>query len=55
MPKLVALDPGVKGFISSGYSTNPMLVDYRSFGYAAVIVKPYGFKELGEALDTAFR
>ncbi|MDP3565299.1 MAG: response regulator [Methanoregula sp.] len=55
MPKLVALDPGVKGIISSGYSTNPMIVDYRSFGYAAVIVKPYGFKELGEATDTAFR
>jgi len=55
MPKLVALDPAVKGIISSGYSTNPMIVDYRSFGYAAVIVKPYGFKELNEALDTAFK
>lgn len=55
LPKLVALDSAVKGIISSGYSTNPMIVDYRSFGYAAVIVKPYGFKELGEALDTAFK
>jgi PAS domain S-box-containing protein len=55
MPKLVALDPAVKGIISSGYSTNPMIVDFRSFGYAAVIVKPYGFKELGEALDTVFK
>ena len=55
MPKLVALDPAVKGIISSGYSTNPMIVDYRSFGYAAAIVKPYGFKELNEALDTAFK
>ena len=55
MPKLVALDPAIKGIISSGYSTNPMIVDYRSFGYAAVIVKPYGFKELNEALDTAFK
>ncbi|MDO9034519.1 MAG: hybrid sensor histidine kinase/response regulator, partial [Methanoregula sp.] len=55
MPKLVALDPAVKGIISSGYSTNPMIVDYRSFGYAAVVVKPYGFKELSEALDTAFK
>jgi len=55
MPKLVALDPAVKGIISSGYSTNPMIVDYRSFGYAAAIVKPYGFKELSEALDTAFK
>jgi DNA-binding response OmpR family regulator len=55
MPKLAALDPGIKGIISSGYSTNPMIVDYRSFGYAAVIVKPYGFKELNEALDNAFK
>jgi len=55
LPKLVALDPAVKGIISSGYSTNPMIVDYRSFGYAAAIVKPYGFKELNEALDTAFK
>jgi len=55
MPKLVALDPAVQGIISSGYSTNPMIVDYRSFGYAAVIVKPYGFKELNEALDTVFK
>ncbi|MDO9326177.1 MAG: response regulator [Methanoregula sp.] len=55
MPRLVALDPLVKGIISSGYSTNPMIVDFRSFGYAAVIVKPYGFKELGEALDCAFK
>jgi PAS domain S-box-containing protein len=55
MPKLVDIDPLIKGIISSGYSTNPMIVDYRSFGYAAAIVKPYGFKELGEALETAFR
>ena len=55
MPKLKALDPKVKGIISSGYSTNPMIVDYRSFGYTAVIVKPYGFKELSEALDTVFK
>jgi len=55
LPKLTALDPSVKGIISSGYSTNPMIVDFRSFGYAAVIVKPYGFLELNEALDSAFR
>jgi two-component system, cell cycle sensor histidine kinase and response regulator CckA len=55
LPKLEGLDPAIKGIISSGYSTNPMIVDYRSFGYAAVLVKPYGFKELGEALDTAFK
>lgn len=46
---------GKKGFISSGYSPNPMNMDYHSSVYAAVIAKPYGFKEPGEALDAAFR
>ncbi len=55
IPKHTALDPRVKGIISGGYSTKPMIVDPLSFGYAAVFVKPYGFKEPGEALDTAFR
>jgi PAS domain S-box-containing protein len=55
IPRLVALDPSVKAIISSGYSTNPMIVDFKAFGFAAAIVKPYGFKELGEALDTVFR
>jgi len=54
LPKLLALDPGVKAIISSGYSTNPMMVDYRSFGFTAAISKPYGFRELGNALGIAF-
>jgi DNA-binding NarL/FixJ family response regulator len=54
LPKLVEIDPAVLAIISSGYSTNPMIVDCHSFGFAAAIVKPYGFKELGEALDTVF-
>jgi len=55
LPKLVALDPGVNAIISSGYSTSPMILDYRSFGYISAIVKPYGFKELREALDKVFK
>jgi len=55
LPKLVALDPHVKAIISSGYTTDPMIVEYRSFGFVSAIIKPYGFRELGEALDTAFR
>ena len=54
LPKLVALDSDVNAIISSGYSTSPMILDYRSFGYISAIVKPYGFKELREALDKVF-
>jgi PAS domain S-box-containing protein len=54
LPMLTSTDPQAKVIISSGYSTNPMITDYRSFGFAAAIVKPYGFKELQEALGKVF-
>jgi PAS domain S-box-containing protein len=54
LPMLTSTDPHAKVIISSGYSTNPMITDYRSFGFAAAIVKPYGFKELQEALGKVF-
>jgi CheY-like chemotaxis protein len=54
LPLLRKIDPAVKAIISSGYSTNPMIVDCRSFGFTAAIVKPYGFRELDAALRDAF-
>ena len=53
LPLLVAIDPAVKAIVSSGYSTNPMITGFRSFGFAGAIVKPYGFRELQEALGKA--
>ena len=54
LPKLAAVDPGVRAIISSGYSTSPLITDYLSFGFAAAIVKPYGFLELQDALGRVF-
>jgi DNA-binding NarL/FixJ family response regulator len=54
LPMLTSTDPQAKVIISSGYSTNKMITDYGSFGFAAAIVKPYGFKELQEALGKVF-
>jgi PAS domain S-box-containing protein len=55
LPRLRKINPDVRVIVSSGYSTNPIIIDFSSYGFTAVIVKPYGFKELGEALNTAFR
>jgi PAS domain S-box-containing protein len=55
LPKLRKIDPNVRAIVSSGYSTNPIIVDFASYGFTAAIIKPYGFKELGEALEAAFR
>ena len=54
LPMLTEADPSVRAIISSGYSTNPMMTGYRSFGFVAAIVKPYGFRELQEALGQVF-
>lgn len=54
LPALKAINPSVKTIISSGYVTDPMILNFSGFGFAAAMVKPYGFKELSEALNKAF-
>ena len=55
LPRLRALDNGVRAIVSSGYATNPLVVNFASGGFVAALVKPYGFKELEESLAQAFR
>ncbi len=48
--KLRALDPGVKAIVSSGYSNDPVMSDYKSYGFSGIIVKPYKMEELRRLL-----
>jgi PAS domain S-box-containing protein len=48
--KLIEIDPGVRAIASSGYSTDPVISDFRSHGFRGVIVKPYRISELREVL-----
>jgi CheY-like chemotaxis protein len=52
MPLLLAIDPLAKGIISSGYSKDPIMSEYRKFGFKIAIVKPYKMEELKETLDS---
>jgi PAS domain S-box-containing protein len=46
--KLLEIDPEVKAIVSSGYSTDPIMADFRKYGFRGVIAKPYKIGELKE-------
>ncbi len=48
--ELLELDPGVKAIVSSGYSDDTYMADYRDHGFCAVIPKPFRLEELDETL-----
>lgn len=47
---LIEIDPGVKAIVSSGYSSDPIMANYREFGFSNSIAKPYKIVELNQVL-----
>jgi PAS domain S-box-containing protein len=48
--RLLEIDPFAKVIVSSGYSHDPILAQYRDYGFSGVIAKPYQIGELGQAV-----
>jgi len=48
--KLIKIDPEVKAIVSSGYSTDPIMVNFREYGFKGVIANPYRTRELSVVL-----
>jgi PAS domain S-box-containing protein len=47
------IDPKVKAIVSSGYSSDPVLANFRAHGFCGVMAKPYQFEDIMRVLTEA--
>jgi len=50
MKKLLVMDPEVRGIVSSGYTDDPTMKDFKAYGFRGAVAKPYNLHELRETL-----
>ncbi|HJV66064.1 MAG TPA: response regulator [Geomonas sp.] len=50
MKQLLEIDPSARGYVSSGRTDDPIMMNYQSYGFSGTIEKPYFYlnKELME-------
>ena len=49
---LKEIDPQVKAIVSSGYANDPVMAQYKDYGFAGVLAKPYTLEALEDVLMT---
>ena len=53
--KLLEADPGARVVVSSGYSTDPVVANFKEHGFCGCLAKPYQMEDLGRVLREALR
>ena len=53
--ELLRIDPNVKAIVSSGYSNDPVMADFRRYGFAGIVKKPFQVHELTDVLIQVMR
>ena len=53
--RLLEIDPQAVAIISSGYSNDPVIANYRDYGFREMIGKPFTAEKLSEVLWKALK
>lgn len=53
--ELVKIDPQVVAIVSSGYSSDPIMANYKEYGFRGVVAKPYMLDDLKQVLHRCLR
>jgi PAS domain S-box-containing protein len=48
--KLLQIDPKAKIIVASGYSNDPVMADYKKYGFSGSLAKPFDLNELSNAI-----
>jgi CheY-like chemotaxis protein len=49
--RLLEIDPEVRAIVVSGYANDPIMANYKKYGFSSVLPKPHEIHELDEALQ----
>ena len=48
--KLIEIDPDIRAIVSSGYSDDPVMSNFKEYGFKDAMAKPYEIAELRQML-----
>jgi len=51
--KILQIDPKAKIIVASGYSNDPVMANYREYGFASSLTKPFDLDGLRKSIESA--
>jgi CheY-like chemotaxis protein len=49
--ELLQIDPNIRAIVCSGYSNDPVMANFRDYGFSGIVPKPYTLDDLARAVD----
>ena len=53
--KVLELDPEAKAIVSSGYSNDPIMANFKEYGFKAMVSKSFHFEEMQKILESTLQ